>query len=474
MKLKPALRSFSFRAGVVTFLAFCAVLLALRIVIYVQAVQSAREDIEAIVKAYESEIKVSVSQFDEKVTIEYVKALLEEAHDQHFVVALHEDEALPARPNQAIVAIKKNGLVVGNINEWPQAADQTKDWLGFEAPYYDNKTPARILASVTHFPQGFSLLVGYDMAKLEMLKDSLWVVLVENVIYAFIASLLLSIALIYLLNRHMRRLNHAFARVQSGKLDYRIPVAGTGDQFDRLSINFNETMDWLQSLLSTVRDSSNALAHDMRTPLSRLRLELSAISECSLSPKNTCNRVGEQVDRVDELITMFDNILNIAKAESRGSLELFEPVDLALLTRTIVEFYQPMTDEKHIHLALHLPDAPVIMKGDKQLLSQAIMNLVDNACKYSPKKGKITVSLNHTEDEIQLCVADNGEGIPAELIEKAKERFFRADPSRHTSGHGLGLSLVNAVAGLHHGALTLEDNNPGLKATLKFLRGQNV
>lgn len=468
MKIKTALRSFSFRAGVVTFLAFCTVLLALRVIIYTQAVRAARENMEAIVKAYESEIKISVSQLDKKITIEYVKALLEETHDRHFVLALHEDEITPAHSNHTIVTNKKNGLIVGNIDKWPKEADHAKNWLEFEAPYYDNESPARILASVTHFPQGFSLLVGYDMEKLDALEDSLWVELVENVIYAFIAAFILSIALIYLLNRHMRKLNHAFDRVQSGKLDYRITVAGTGDQFDRLSINFNDTMDWLQSLLSTVQDSSNALAHDMRTPLSRLRLELRDISQSKLSPKQNCRRVAEQVGKVDELITMFDNILNIAKAESRGSVELFETVELSTLTRNIVEFYQPMMEEKQVHLSLHLPDAPIILRGDKQMLSQAIMNLVDNACKYTPKNGEITVELVRRDNEILFVISDNGEGIAPELMEKAKMRFFRADASRHSEGHGLGLSLVDAVARLHHGMLVLEDNYPGLKANLIF------
>jgi signal transduction histidine kinase len=285
-------------------------------------------------------------------------------------------------------------------------------------------------------------------------------------VLAFMVSLAISFFLVWLLNRHFRRFNTACDRVMAGDVTHRIKAYGTGDEFDRLALNINRMLDWNSTLIATAKDAGNAIAHDMRTPLSRLRLELRALSDHSALDEKTRAQIMEQVGRVDALVEMFDNILNIAKAESRSSAELFEPVDMTQMVRDVLEFYQTIIEGKRITLSIDLPATPLVLKGDKQLLGQAIVNLLDNACKYTRKDGRIEISLQEKGDDILFIIADNGVGIPSELLEKAKERFFRVDASRHTAGHGLGLSIVNAVAFLHRGDLLLEDNAPGLKATL--------
>jgi signal transduction histidine kinase len=285
-------------------------------------------------------------------------------------------------------------------------------------------------------------------------------------VLAFAVSLAVSLLLVWLLNRFLRRFNLACDRVMAGNITHRIKTYGTDDEFDRLAENVNRMLDWNGALIAMVKDSSNSIAHDMRTPLSRLRLELRALSDRARLDAETRKLVMEQVECVDRLVEMFDNILNIAKAESRSSTELFESVDISRLVQDVLEFYQPVIEKKHLFLCMDIPEAPLVLRGDKQLLSQAMVNLIDNACKFTPKGGRIEVRLEREGNKILLTVADSGIGIPAELLEKVKERFFRMDTSRHTAGHGLGLSIVNAVAVLHQGALALEDNFPGLKATL--------
>jgi signal transduction histidine kinase len=471
MTLRAYTRTFSFRAGVAAFGAFCVVLLILRVMLYFQAVRVARDDTEAIIRAYESQIRVTVEQSSEPVTEEYIRSLIEEAHDRHFVVAMHEDEPLPARASQAVLAILKDGVVVGNIQAWPPEAHGKGRWVEFQAPYYGSRHPAHILASVTHYPQGFSLLVGYDMVKLDALKRSLWIALIENVAFAFVAAFLLSVMLIFLLNRHMRGLNQAFSRVRGGGLDYRLPVGTPLDEFDRLARNFNRTMDWVETLLETVRNSGNALAHDMRTPLSQLRLDMQVLAEQPCMDHSARQLAARQTERIDSIITMFDNILTIARAEARTGVELFETVDVQKLVENVLEFYAPMIEEKHLRLDVHL--TPASLRADRQLLSQAVMNLIDNACKYSPEGAPLAVRLEADSEAVRLHVADRGPGIPEELRAKVQQRFFRVDASRHTPGHGLGLSLVRAVAELHQGALILEDHAPGLRAILT-LRSAHV
>jgi signal transduction histidine kinase len=208
----------------------------------------------------------------------------------------------------------------------------------------------------------------------------------------------------------------------------------------------------------------------MRTPLSRHRLELQAlIKNPEIEPKER-QKLREAVTRVDEIVEMFDNILSIARAESRSGTELFAEINVTEAVEDVIEFYNALIEEKSLQLKTDIPPQPLRMTGDKQLISQAVVNLLDNAVKYTPNSGEISVSLRQEGDRIIITVADNGPGIPDQFLEKAKERFFRIDESRNTPGTGLGLSLVNAVAGLHHGTLTLENNHPGLKAVLTLAK----
>lgn len=270
----------------------------------------------------------------------------------------------------------------------------------------------------------------------------------------------------WLLNRHLRKFNIACNAVMSGNLKYRIKTDGGSDQFDRLAQNLNEMLDWNATLLSTVADSSNAIAHDMRTPISRLRLRLSGLSEKEGLDKDIKRQLRSNISLLDRMVVMFDNILNIAKAEARASTELFEELDVRQLVQDVFDFYESIIEDKNIIPTLQLPPTAIMFIGDKQLLSQALVNLLDNACKYTPEGGQITVQLIQNAKSIIITVTDSGGGIPVELLDRAKDRFFRVDASRNTHGHGLGLSLVSAVAKLHKGQLILNNINGGLEVTL--------
>lgn len=452
-KIRFFLRSFSFRLGLVIFCILSALLMAQRMLLYLESIETAYEDIRLIIDAHEEEIDEAMEHYGAGYVKNLLASMSKDLRDKHLFLLLRQGDTL-----------------TGNLEQWPSINMAGQDYTEVILPAKNDEDPLHLLVSISEYQHGTRVLVGYDLERIDELRDELPEDLLKNLALAFGVSLTASIVIIWLLARYFRRFNQACERVMAGNLDFRIRTHHSRDEFDKLANNINRMLDWNKTLIATVKDSSNAIAHDMRTPLSRLRLELRALTERPRLDRETREGLMEQVERVDSLIEMFENILNIARAESRASTDLFEPVDLKQLIQDVLDFYVPIIEEKELELATQLPITSVFIKGDKQLLGQAMVNLIDNACKYTPPRGMVSVMLLVPGKEIHLIIADTGPGIPSDLQEKAKERFFRMDESRHTPGHGLGLSLVNAVAALHRGGLVLEDNHPGLKATL-ILRG---
>ncbi len=452
MKIRPYFKTFSFRAGILLFLATSTTIISLRLFTYYESIGNAYEGIKLIVTAHIEEINEGVERYGVQYARNMVEAVANETHDVHLYIAF-----------------KKNSVITGNVDEWPKAIGVDKEgWSeAYIKDHEDPNTPSHVYFKTLTYPGKSVLLVGYDLQRVDLIRRNLLRILIENFILSMVVSFALSLGLVWLLNRHILNINKACESVMQGNLNYRINVNSDTDEFDRLANNLNKMLDWINTLIETVKDSSNALAHDMRTPLSRHKLELRALSENPKLPKELKGSVTSAAIHIDTLVEMFDNILNIAKAESRSSTELFEPFDIAELVRDVLDFYDILFVDKELSRVEEIPEESIKFLGDKQLVSQALVNLIDNAIKYTQQNGEIKVLLNNSSaGEIRIEVADNGPGVPPEFIERVKERFFRAEKSRNTQGTGLGLSLVNAVAKLHHGEFMLEDNNPGLKAIL--------
>ncbi len=260
--------------------------------------------------------------------------------------------------------------------------------------------------------------------------------------------------------------NRTTQQIMAGDLGQRIELEGSGDEFDGLASNLNAMLERIERLLRGMRQVTDNVAHDLRTPLNRIRsrLELALMSP----PEDAETReVLEQTLRdADGLIATFNALLSIARIEAGAPQSEWEAVDLSGLAADVVELYEPLAEEKAIQLRLEAPE-PVTTVGNRQLIAQAVANVVDNAIKYAPDRSHVVVSTRNGPASV-VEVADNGQGIPAELREQALERFVRLDPERTTPGNGLGLSLVNAVAKLHDAGLTLDDNHPGLRVTMTF------
>lgn len=449
MNIKSYFRTFSFRTGLILFLGLSATLIVIRIFFYKQSVDNAYADIQGTLLTHETVISESMAAYDAVYVRELINRIIEETKDKNLLLAFESED-----------------LKSGNLPDLPKLR-QTGQWQEAYITREDGEQ-THAYGKIIKYSQRSRLFLGYNLQRIDTLKTTLLKVLIGNILLSFALSFALSTLVVLVLNRSLARINYTCQQVMNGDLGHRIRVSSDFDQFDRLGGNINRMLDWINALLDTVKDSSNAIAHDMRTPLSRHRLELRAILDSPGLAPDMRDKLLATIEHIDRLADMFDNILNIAKAESRTSTELFEPVNLATVVADILDFYAPMIEAKSIALEQHTPSNVTAVMGDKQLLSQAFMNLIDNAVKYAPAGSHVSVSLTRDSKAIRFEVSDNGHGIPSDMLEKAKERFFRLDKSRNTDGTGLGLSLVQAVMKLHQGELILEDNTPGLKASLVF------
>ena len=252
--------------------------------------------------------------------------------------------------------------------------------------------------------------------------------------------------------------------IVGGDLTRRIPVHGHADEFDRQALTFNRMLDRIAELMSGLRHVSDDIAHDLRAPLARLRSLLGGlVSECE-DPAHLM-RIEAAIDECDNMLELFAAILRIAEIESGARTAGFAPIDLGAMARDIAEMMQPVAAETGHTLQLGaVRHVPIV--GDPQLVTQALINLMDNAVAYTPSGTTIAIEAGRSRSHAFVTVADNGPGISADQHERALRRFGRLDASRSTRGHGLGLPLVAAIARVHRGSLTLSDAKPGLVATM--------
>jgi signal transduction histidine kinase len=373
----------------------------------------------------------------------------------------------PAGSSVYLLADDAYAPLVGNIDRWPAVRKTADGWLDFrlEEHAQNNGAVHRARAQAFRLEGGFHLLVGRDLYELEetqavIARTLVWGLLV-TVVLGGIGGVMMSRSMA----RRIEAINEASREIMSGDLSRRIPTRNSGDDFDVLVGNLNDMLDQIESLMEGVRRVSDNIAHDLRTPLARLRNHLELLRLQAGKGGRDREVIEQAVADADGLLSTFNALLRIARVESEHRREAFTEVDLGALVGDVAELYEPLAEEKGQAIAMQRM-AGVRVRGDRDLLFQAIANLLDNAIKYTPEGGRIEIRLGPDRLEIM----DTGPGIPAEAREKVFQRFFRLDESRTTPGNGLGLSLVAAVARLHGIAVCLEDNRPGLRVVLDISR----
>ena len=356
--------------------------------------------------------------------------------------------------------------LAGNLSAWPKARQIRRGWITFpvEVRTRDGSTATTAIASVFVLHDGFRLLVGRDLLDASAFRSRI----TRTLAWAALLTVALGVAGGLFMTRHMLRrvesVNRTSERIIRGDLTQRVPLTGSGDEFDQLAGNLNAMLDRIERLMLAMRQVTDNIAHDLRTPLSRLRarLELTLLERPNAA--NYGEALRETIGEVDHLLGTFNALLSIAEAEAGSRRETMAVVDLAEIARSVGELYEPVADDKGLQLLVEC-DAAIAVHGDRHLLSQAIANLLDNALKYTPA-GKVVLRAHAEGGTARVEVADSGPGVPADRREAVFDRFVRLEGSRSTPGNGLGLSLVRAVARLHGGEAWLEDNAPGLKALI--------
>jgi signal transduction histidine kinase len=362
--------------------------------------------------------------------------------------------------------------LAGNITGWPEGTPVAPGSVAFTLSTtvrgQKETHPAR--GALIVIPDGYRLLVARDISDAALFRERIKMTLLWSGLVALIAGLIGGAVMSRNLLRRVEQVNRTAERVVAGHLSDRIPLKGSGDEFDQLAANLNGMLDQIERLMTGMREVSDNVAHDLRTPLSRLRarLELSLIGAADSSAQSEAVRAA--IDEADRLLATFNALLNIAEAESGARRDRAEPLDLAQTARGAAELYEPLAEEKGCALRLDV-EPQIMIRGDRHLLSQAVANLLDNALKYGG--GEVLLSAHQHDGRAALEVSDSGPGIPEDEREAVFDRFVRLEPSRSTPGNGLGLSLVRAVARLHNGTVALSESrpgtgHPGLRVRLEF------
>lgn len=351
--------------------------------------------------------------------------------------------------------------LAGNLASWPSVAE-APDMVTSQVLRNGRSAPARLY--LRPLVQGGTLIVGRDLSEEEAVREVIWRALLAGAC----VSLMLTVAGALLFRRSIEarlgEIRRTAAQIEAGDLSPRIPVTGN-DEFALLNRDINRMLDRIELLMEGIRHVSNAIAHDLRTPLSRIRGRLDDALRHEMTVPRLSGAAHDAIDDIDDLIRLFERLLQIAEAESGMRGRLFERLDLGRVVADIGEMYEAIAEDSGIRLTVDAPDL-LYVDGDRNLLASAVASLLDNAIKYAGPGSTIHVRAGLHHGDASISVHDNGPGIPEAERDKVTQRFYRLDKSRHMPGNGLGLSIVSATATSHDGKLVLEDGAPGLVARI--------
>lgn len=455
-------QSRTFRLALIYLCLFSTAVLALVGFVYWYATDSLSRQIDATIDA---EIRGLAEQYQQR-GIRGLMAAVE-----------RRSSGAAARRGLYLLVDRDFTPLAGNLSHWPDERPDAEGWVNFRLAFpeseEDEESEAELegvnfgRARLFDLSGGLHLLVGNDVRERARVQH----LVAETLGWGLAVILVLSLAGALLMSRSLlsriEDINAASREIMGGHLDRRVPVSPRGDEFDDVAGNLNAMLDRIERLLDAAKEVSDNIAHDLRSPLARLRsrLELLTLEEPGLDAYREAT--AETLAEIDQLLKTFAALLAIAEAEAGAAQRSFSPVELADLVRDVGELYEPLAEARGLALDCSI-SGPVRIRGDRDVLFQAVSNLLDNALKFAPQGSAVALELASDAGEARVLVADRGIGVPPELREKVLERFFRAESSRSTEGSGLGLSLVAAAAKLHGGRVTLHDNRPGLRAVLSL------
>lgn len=382
--------------------------------------------------------------------------------------------------NLYVIAGPTGEILAGNVASVQPGVFEEDGWtsLPFSYDRYTDSGPERrhlAIANIFRLDNGLRILIGRDLGEPERFR-----VLVRQALMIALAIMGLGAIVIWFgigrnALKRIDRMSAASKKIMAGDLSQRLPVGGSGDEFDRMSVSLNNMLERIEKLNEGLRQVSDNIAHDLKTPLTRLR---NKAADALDSPDTEARRLGLEgiIGESDQLIRTFNALLMISRVEAGSVAAEMSPVDLSAIVADSVELYEPVADEVGLTMSGDIQPG-IEVQGNRELIGQAIFNLIDNAIKYSsgaPHARDVVLKLYRRDDGVCLSVSDQGPGVPADKRQEVIKRFYRLDESRSKPGTGLGLSLVEAVMELHGGKLELSDTNaksscpPGLTVSMVF------
>jgi signal transduction histidine kinase len=358
--------------------------------------------------------------------------------------------------------------LAGNLTPWPPALQGASGWgefTGANAPQAADRPLLR--ATFETLPGGERLLVGKTIDDLDAFARKIETALLLGVSLVFVLAAVASVAVTRRTVGRIEAINATSQAIMRSGLGERIPQRGTHDEWDQLAANLNMMLDRIEGLMQEVKQVTDNVAHDLRTPLARMRGRLEKAYNAPRVGEHDRTLVGDTLADLDGVLRMFTSLTRISHIEASDRTDAFRAVDLSEVARDVVELFDAAAEDAGVHLEV-VGERGVPVAGDRDLLFDAVANLVDNAIKHGREGGRVTVQVARSEGGPVISVADDGPGIPANEYQQVFKRFYRLERSRRTPGNGLGLSLVGAVARLHGARIELADNAPGLELRLCF------
>lgn len=351
----------------------------------------------------------------------------------------------------------------GNLERWPTRAHGARGLV--EIPPSSAAPAVRL--EFTTLATGDHLLVGRKIGGLDAFVGEIDRALGSAIALIFTIAVVASVSVTWRTVGRIEAINATSRIIMQSGLDKRIPLRGSHDEWDELAANLNSMLERIQLLMAEVKQATDNVAHDLRTPLARMRGRLEkACGEARDTERDQFLIERMQAD-LEDVLRIFASLVRISQIESSDLAKSFRPVDLSQIADDVVDLFDATAEEKNIHLQ-RKGDKNVTVRGDRDLLFDALANVVDNALKYGREGGVVTVEARQTTNGGMICISDEGPGVAEGERQRIFKRFYRLEMARASRGNGLGLSLVSAVARLHGAVISLSDNSPGLRFQFAF------
>ncbi len=455
MHLAETLRSSTFKLALIAIGLFGAIVLTLFTYVYLSTTSYVRGRADSAIMAEQAVLQRAYGGAGRGGLISIIQ---QRTSDEHF------------QDNLYLLVDSSYSFIAGNQRVWPSAVAGSEGWQNFRVQGWrgDGAYQPMFRAVLKTLPNGDHLLLGKNVDGLEAFAGNIKAAFVWGIALIFILAGVASVLVTRRTVGRLAAINTTSRAIMQSGLDKRIPLRGTNDEWDRVAENLNSMLDRIETLMQEVKQVTDNLAHDLRTPLARMRGRLEKAFHSKRDSEDDQALIGDTIANLDGVLRIFSSITRIAQIEGKAQQVAFRTVDMAGIAREIVELYDAAAEEKGTHLSF-VGNQRVCVTGDRDLIFDAVANLVDNAIKHGRAGGHVTVEVAESSDGCAVVsVADDGPGIPAAEHQNVFKRFYRLERSRRTAGNGLGLSLVAAVARLHGARIEMLDNLPGLRFRLLF------